>query len=570
MSHADFVTIVSPRRALVLSSMVFVSALVLAACVQDPPATASAASEAPIGAAPPPRLAATAPGSAFPLGPKIPTDIADPSDPQQAATFAWQEFVAVTWPAAAAPSPQTGLSPYLRGQPSPTQVSGQTGAGGVTVFDTYYHRVELYPSYSSGTGNVLPDPNAIPNYNYAGFSGKQPFTPAPGADLTLFNNLDEASEISLAYMYHTPLAAKADALFKAYPNPTPAQQAQIAAANIQAGLVYEAKGNGVIYDYLKTNSFNNRVPRSHALRQSIAQISNMAVTPPVFALPNGALEIKATWRHYDPTVDDLNQFHWTKGIYYTLDSQGNRIANNDTFLLIALHIIQKTPNVPTFTFATFEHVSNEANGFRFTNTNPQTYTPAGFNRALPDPGVIQAIRQFPIPGAGSGFDLVAFNSAVQAQLRTQYGAGNVWANYQLIGIQAVVQDNPGGAVPNQQFFLSNFATETNDSLQFFQGGLTGPNGNVPNPNTGHVFTADMSGKYSGHTAGGCLGCHGSQGQFAGGDFSVIAATGNAFLPEAVTPYPAGSPVVPQNNKGFPLPQTSAGMPQSASIPKKGR
>jgi hypothetical protein len=507
------------------------------------------------------------------LGPNVPTDIADPSDPQQAATFAWQEFVAMTWPAAVNPSPGQGLSPYFRGQPSTAAGSGQTGPNGVTVWETLYHRAELYPTYASGAGNLLPDPNAIPNYNYAG-SGSQPFTPAPGTDLTLFNNLDEASEITLAYMYFTPLAQKVDALMAQYPQPNAAQQAQIEAAAIQAGIVYEAKGNGVIFNYLKANSFNNAAPRRRARAQAIALINNQTTTGPIFSLPSGSLEIKATWRHYNEGVDDLSKFHWAKGIYYTTDSDGNKIASNDTFLLIGLHIIQKTPNVPTFTFATFEHVSNETNGFRFVNTDPQTYTPPGFGRALPDPGVIEAIRQFPIPGAGSAFNLAAFNAMMQAQLRSQFGASNVWANYQLIGIQALVQDDPGGPVPPQQFFLSNFATETNDSLQFFQGGLTGKSGvsNVPDPDAAHVFTINTgTNKYQGHTAGGCLGCHGSQGQFQGGDFSVIAATGNAFTPEPVTPYPGG-PVTAQNPNGFPLPHQSMAMriPRRSPAVMKGR
>lgn len=507
------------------------------------------------------------------LGPNVPTDIADPSDPQQAATFAWQEFVAMTWPAKPNPSPAPGLSPYFRGQPDTSVLNGATGPNGVTVWETLYHRAELYPSYATGNGNLLPDPNAIPNYNYAG-SGSQPFTPAPGADLTLFNNLDEASEITLAYMYFTPLAQKVDALKAQYPNPTPDQQAQIDAAAIQAGLVYEAKGNGVMFDYLKANGFNNVVPRRKARQQAIALINNQPTTGPIFSLPAGSLEIKATWRHYNEGVDDLSKFHWAKGIYYTRDSDGKLIANNDTFLLVGLHIIQKTPNVPTFTFATFEHVSNEANGFRFVNTDPQTYTPPGFPRALPDPGVIEAKRQFPIPGPEAAFNLQAFNAAMQAQLRSQFGADNVWANYQLIGVQALVQDDPGGPVPDQQFFLSNFATETNDSLQFFQGGLTGKSGvtNVPDPDAAHVFTLNTAtSKYQGHTSGGCLGCHGSQGQFQGGDFSVISATGNAFTPEPVTPYPGG-PVVAQNPAGFPLPHQTTAMrsPRRGQAVMKGR
>ncbi len=497
----------------------------------------------------------------------VPTDIANPADPQQAATFAWQEFIALTWPAMTNPTPAPGISPYCRGLAAASATSGSASASAVTVWETFYHRDELYPTYATASGNTLPDPNAIPNYLYD--PAVAPATPT--TDQTLFNNTDEASEISLAHMYYTPGAQKVDALKQQYPQPTPAQQGLIKAAAIQAGLVYEAKGNPVIYNYLQQTGFNNAAPRRNARTQAVNLIMNHRVRGAVFSLPAGSIEIKATWRHYDPSVDNLNDYHWANGIYYTTNAAGVTVANNGVLLLISLHIIQKTPNVPTFTFATFEHVTDEASGFRFTNTNPQTST-MGLPRALPDPGVIAAARQFPIPGSASAFDLNAFNVTMQAAVRAQFGAGNVWANYRLIGVQAGVQDDPGGSIPAQQFFLSNFATETNDTLQFFQGALGGTDGNVPSPNLPRVYTLDATtSKYVGHTSGGCLGCHGAAGQFLGGDFSVIAATGNAFAPEAVTPYPGGSTVVPQNPAGFPLPQqtpTSAAKMKPSS--KKGK
>ncbi len=421
------------------------------------------------------------------------------------------------------------------------------------------------------TGNTLPDPNAAPAYQYPSFVR---ITPAAGADLRLFNNADEASEIDIAFMYYTPQAKKVDALRVANAPP-----AQIAAAATRAAIVYEAKGNPVIFNYLKSTGFNNSGPRGAARTNEIAKITNSTTydpTKPVFEFPVKSIEIKATWRRYDSSVDDLSKFHWAKLIYYTGAGKGAPVtANNDIFLLISLHIIQKTPNVPTFTFATFEHVTNEANGFRFTNAAPQSCVngqsacPSNVPRALPDPGIITAARQFPIPAA-----IASLNTAVQNQIRTQYGQSNVWANYQLIGVQAVVQNDPGGAVPNQTFFLSNFATETNDTLQFFQGGLAGPGSNVPNPDAARVFKlytdpVKKTTSYRGYTAGGCVGCHGAAGQFQGGDFSVIAATGNFFIPQPITPYPAGTAVA-QNSTGFPLPHQAAANLLRQSPLKKGR
>lgn len=525
--------------------------------------------EAPAQAAPAP-----APG-AIAFGPTPPSDIANPADPVQAATFAWQEFIALTWPAR--PNPAIASSGYFRGQPDPGATSGSTGPGGVTVWETFHHRAELYPGYANPTGNLLPDPNAAPSYLYPSFVT---INAAPGVDQKLFNNADEASEITIAHMYYTPLAKKADALRAAG-----APQQQIDDASARAAIVYEAKGNGVIFNYLKRTGFNNlgmaasgTTPaqgRTPALANSILKVTNQPYQGPVFELPSGATEIKATWRRYDSAADDLGKFHWAKIIYYTgPDNAGAYTARNDVFLLVGLHIIQKTPNVPTFTFATFEHVSNDTNGFRFINVGAKTCLksnrttcPPLVPRDLPDPGIIEAKRQFPIPAA-----LASLNSAAQSQIRKQFGPNNVWANYRLIGVQATVQNDPGGAVPPQQFFLSNLATETNDTLQFFQGGLAGPGTNVPNPNAAHVFKAypvpgSKKTSYRAFTAGGCLGCHGSQGQFQGGDFSVIAATGNFFQPEGITPYPGG-PVTAQNPQGFPLPhQAAAGSRRQAQ--KKG-
>lgn len=480
---------------------------------------------------------------------KVPLDISSPADSVAAAMFAWQEFIALTWPAKKNPDPTS--SGYFRCMPDTTVKYGSTGAGGTVVWETYYHRDELYPNYPDTMQHSLPNRNATPNYLY----GSDTINKAnPGTKQNLFNNLDEASEISIANMYFTPLAKQADSLAKAN-----AAAPMLAHARVKAGIMYEAKGNSTIYNYVNSNSYNNKSKRKPALRAAINRINNkFSDTVGNFNLPNGSIEIKASWRRYNAGVDNLKQFHWSVGMYYTTNGQRQLVVHNDTILLVGLHIIQKTPNVPTFVFATFEHVSNEKNGFRFFNQDQQTaqlsdtsVMPPKTYRLLPDSGVIAANRQFPIPTY-----IAKINQQIQKQLRSAFGQSLVWANYQLIGVQASVTNDPTALVPKQQFYLSNFATETNNTLQFFQGGLSGPGSNVPDPTAAHVFKYNPTvQKYTAHTAGGCLGCHGSQGQFKGGDFSVIAATGNTFVPEAVTPYPVLSKVSTQNSKDFPLPKS---------------
>ena len=141
-------------------------------------------------------------------------------------------------------------------------------------------------------------------------------------------------------------------------------------------------------------------------------------------------------------------------------------------LLIGLHIIQKTPQVQTFTFATFEHVNNEKNGFQFNNIIPTPgdgYIPRGLRTA---------IRQHSIPA-----ELQAFNTAVQNQLKAQFGNDIVWANYQLVGIQVKPTNRPTDANSNspafQQYFLANLATRIKQRAAIFPGSKKSKSGRIP-------------------------------------------------------------------------------------------
>ena len=84
------------------------------------------------------------------------------------------------------------------------------------------------------------------------------------------------------------------------------------------------------------------------------------------------------------------------------------------------------------------------------------------------------------------------------------------------------------------YYQANIVVETNRSLQLFSGGLS--------PNISTDWNADGTPHkntfYGGHSfnMGGCMGCHGSQGQnplvpYGAGDFSVIMARGTVAHPE---------------------------------------
>ena len=110
------------------------------------------------------------------------------------------------------------------------------------------------------------------------------------------------------------------------------------------------------------------------------------------------------------------------------------------------------------------------------------------------------------------------------------------------------------------FYLANIVVETNRSLQMFNGGLQNNlveaeyKGRFDSPpdvlpgNPTHKNTL-----YAGHAynMGGCMGCHGSQGQSQGGNFSVILARagGANVFPEAPAPVITnGLKRIPRNRR----------------------
>ena len=476
--------------------------------------------------------------------------------PAQAYTFAWEEFIAANWPAKPRGSqpvdetkpPWKYKSPttaFVRGQPS-SAAFGSGGANATVVWQTYKHKAETFgklkliqeassykppkPPANNPGAMQLPPFNSGLGYGYVGSLSAGGQSPS----LAWFNNLDEGNEIKLADMYFTPFT-KTPALYPLAP------------------LVYEAKQNETIYEYIRANGLQNDEVRIGAAQRTAAMLAGSRVeggqsypVPMYISNPPGSIEVKATWRFYgggnDPDTNALKRYHNRTAIHYTVNG-GTVSYQNATMLLIGLHIIHKTPQVQTFTFATFEHVDNEANGFQFNNIVPSPgdgYYPLGLRTA---------IRQHSIPP-----DLKAFNAAVQSQLRAQFGNDIVWANYQLVGIQVKPTNRPTDPDPDspafQTYFLANLATETNSALQYFQGQRNPNPGGYPMPGAINTFQPKAGGGFNKFSTGGCLGCHGVA-QTAGGDFSFLIqkGTGNALRPDPIMPYPGG-PVLPQNATGI--------------------
>ena len=85
------------------------------------------------------------------------------------------------------------------------------------------------------------------------------------------------------------------------------------------------------------------------------------------------------------------------------------------------------------------------------------------------------------------------------------------------------------------YYLANIVVETNRSLQLFSGGLT-PDISTDWSQNGNAVKNTHLQRACSYNMGGCMGCHGGQGQGQGrtlatGDFSVILARGSVQKPE---------------------------------------
>ncbi|HEV3155974.1 MAG TPA: hypothetical protein VGZ00_01375 [Candidatus Baltobacteraceae bacterium] len=531
---------------------------------------------------------------------------------QQAAQFAWQEFIALDWAAV----PQKGQQGN-REAPNLACAFGDTvspGCTGPLVWETMRAKVEIFPGSGNPPGYPAAPPAATdPSYGYDAlpqypYSGSVPYClNATPPSQTPWINLDETDQITLDEMY----AGNAPA----GPLKT----------NSQPQLIrFLAKGNRVEYTYIAARKWWGNIPGSGSTGTPAPTASTAAYVvannadPPagsktLVSLPSGTIEMKAGWRLLSPQELASGRYHTALARYYeTQVSNGDPCYNQATFGLVALHIIQKTPSAPYFVYATFEQADNirtadgkpvEDDDGRILATqacatgqatpcptsptevlydspkNPQIVlapTPPApapgyctkpgkrlyFLEELSQPSggyICVNRRQNDIPPAIIAINAKA-HTAIRASDATHHLTNDPFVHYKLVNVQYVpidktqpgpfTQNDPTTGANPASFSLANSVVETDLGLQVFSGGLLAISGfisdypqpffQMPPPAT-HKNTAYLG---HGYDMGGCMGCHGSQGQHQGGDFSVITARGTVTEPEPPQPgltamHPAG-------------------------------
>jgi hypothetical protein len=405
----------SVKKVVVL--LMFVSLLAVSCLKSQQNANAPSAPNAPTA------KLAVAPGCGpvtFTIDPKSntppwipPTDIpggAGSANLQSASVFAWQEFIALNWPAV----PQTGQL-NTRDQPDPNAIFGDPKYSGPLVWHTYRHKSEIFP----GTLTLpSPPPHGYVNdpSKYYGYD-QQPqyiYTPNATADPSMqqwiipnsgqippFNgtpstttpwiNLDEQSEIGLDTMY----AGNAPT------DPFPMQQ-----------ILFLAKANRAEYAYVAANGWwtqqtdaagNITFPPISATENyisSVAKNPQQYVDPPpgsttqpgpanqLISFPNNTIEVKSGWRQLTPKEAGSGRFYTTTVRYYNAHADGPQAGQvgyvDAVWGLVALHIIQKTPTAPYFIYATFSQADNllDSNGNRIEDENGNLLGNNGANDPL--------------------------------------------------------------------------------------------------------------------------------------------------------------------------------------------
>jgi hypothetical protein len=464
------------------------------------------------------------------VSPCVPHDV--PAGPSatvaELAFFAWQEFIALNWMALDPPSSGQRGRPVAPTDPMSGFFGVKPDAEGnypLVVWQTYRHKNEMFPA----DGNTEPSfDSPFPIYSYA--NQPTPATGGPIPSFSLFNNLDETSQIGLDNMYAYATTTVQPAA------PAPATGTRVA---------YEAKVNRAVFNYVVQNGFTNAGTSSNPYPTLNAALSNTqsnlpkvagtcstTVTGPIVMLPcgdinvdgdagEGAIEIKAAWRKLTDGELKGGRFFTRKVIYYT-GPQNNQVYHNEVWGLVALHIIHKTKSFPAFVFASWEQVDNyDDNATGSKNPNPQ-------NLAFQNTGT--NLQNIPVRRANPIHSMVAQTNADVHDTFKAADPDTVWQYYELIGVQATPVDFPPTGASQDDlsyYFLANIMVETNQTLQNFTGGA--PEGVVIKG----IDNVVINGKSV--SMGGCQGCHGFQAQGIGGDMSrlIAAATFNAIVPESL-------------------------------------
>jgi hypothetical protein len=470
---------------------------------------------------------------------------------EDVAKFAWQEFLALNWKASIDSVPSPGHPPSAtnpRGtadgkwnysMPTPAYPNP-------VVWQTYAQTTELRPNAPLTTPwNSL----TYPKYSY-----QAPIAQGgPGFSNTLWNNLDEDSEIGSCDIYaHYAKTSQNLVLFQVKVNKDEYEYVRTAYGPTQNLPVVPASGkvppcpNNALLCNTQAKVATNIVNPPYAYYPGATSTCNcppgQAICLPCGKLGSpvtGAIEVKTAWRKLTPQ-DIPAHFFTTTAIYYDVNANGQLAYYNGTFGLVGMHIIHKTTNFPDFVFATFEQVEVEGSGSDFILLgNAGAQTPP-FVPIVRQTGQTNRAQMHPVPPL-----LDQVTARVRAQLLSM-NKSTIWQYYRLTGVEGTSTDCPvdlHGTMPNTQrcidyqnptqcttlnpnYYMANFMVESDPLLNNFSGpgfanaAIFKLPGGAPSTCQNTVYANNI------YDNGGCKGCHGAAQTNIGTDFSFLLDFGN--------------------------------------------
>lgn len=504
-----------------------------------------------------------------------------------AAKFAWQEFIALNWPAVGNP----------RDTPNNNMKFGQPGFTGPLVWQTFRHKVEIFPGQGTPPGYSQGAPNygydVAPQYIYGTAFPNGQVPPCPGqtpVSQPAWVNLDENSQIGLDQMYAGASAS----------SPVPGQE-----------ILFLAKANRADYQYVASNGwYNGTAPLAATARY--VTTNKQDPTPgnsKLVSFRNGTIEIKTAWRRL--TTKEAGNGHFQTGTVRFYETNGsNACYREEVWGMLALHVEQKTPTAPYFIFATFGQADNmldpqgnpieDVNGKLLENQTATPMNPAitSQNAVSANPPTTSSVQQLspqtvtctpgsslyykntpnpvpPPPAPPTGLPqgqvciqrrthnipdtIIAANASAHAAIAAYNQQNGIksspWSYYKLVNVQykPINKPTPGKdytGLDAATYYQANIVVETDYNLQVFSGHFQQEPPKQGQPANGCTnvvpdllitdFNCNGTPFYNVYfnktqnNMGGCMGCHGNA-QVGGSDFSFILSGGPVTAPEPAGP-----------------------------------
>ena len=533
------------------------------------------------------------------VSPVLPLDIgpegagAPAASLEDAAVFAWREFIALNWPVKAG---RRGVAAEGDSFDAP--------ASRPRVWETFKARVEAYPGTGTpwGEGRAPADYgfDQPPRYQYspqkvAGSDAAPGRTVACDGRTTTsapWHNLDEPNHNG----GRSGLSPR---------EPFPGQQ-----------ILMESKVNREHYGYVAARGWYGERSIRDLRRDTGLYVRTRFEAPPpgkrdrpqageLISFPNGAIEIKAAWRRLAP-AEDVSRFFSRPVRYYRSEAGGychydSSDQPEDRWGLLALHVMHKTPSAPYFIWATFEQVDVMLTDERDATGRPLlaehadgTLTEAGARVTRPFSPEIEigpasyeqeqqyryhaTVAQSPQPGPGLYFIpandnellpalppdtnrvdmrkrlfptpaiIARINARFQQAIRARH-PGSPFQFYRLVSVQWKPLDKAPGVLytgpedpavyysssviieppPVHQMFSGQLALGFDTSTDYVFRELRFLNP-PPNPGAPVFNNTHFDGKP--FLAGGCMGCHGQR-QVYGTDWSFLLERQRVIEPEVI-------------------------------------